>query len=129
MTKIILPTELKESTIGKRSSGLIIPASSGLIATDYNRPANQSQTLVICKSMVPIYNEKVQKNPNYFKDEGIRFVRILSDEQYGNLQRKMLQKLPMMSHKEYEEYEKSLANTGKDIQTLDLKFGTVLPVN
>lgn len=86
---------------------LIIPGSlsqqsdKSLIATNYNRPSDNSITLIISKSMVPIYQQKVNLNPDYFRDAGIRWVRIVSDEDYATIARKYQERRQTVSHSDF----------------------------
>lgn len=81
-------------------SKLIIPGSQdlsgslGIIkgATDYNAPVQASKTLIIPVAQIAFYQDKVNKNPDYFKDEGIRFVKVLKDEDFGRYIRRRLDK-------------------------------------
>lgn len=81
-------------------SSLILPGAQdfggvgGIIkgANDYNAPISASKTLIIPVSQIAYYQSLINLNNNYFKDEGIRFVKVLKDEDFGRYMQKKLEK-------------------------------------
>lgn len=102
-------------------------AGGGILSTNYNRPFDSSICLVCSLSHVELYQKEVDRNPNYFLDQEIRIVVVLSDEDYGNLIRKKMKLLKMCSWKEYEKEQELLGIT--PLQQYTLPSGIILPNN
>lgn len=91
-------------------SKLIIPGAQdlsgelGLIkgATDYNAPVQATKILIIPIQQVHEYQMKVNQNANYFKEAGIRFVKVLTNEDFGRFLRAKVEREGYSSMSEIE---------------------------
>lgn len=103
-SKIENREDLKK-TISNPEFGKMAKPMGKILPTPFDRPIKGSRMIVICGSQVPIYEKKVAQNPDYWKDEQIGFVYIISDEDYAILQRKRYEHMQMQTVDEFNEEE------------------------
>lgn len=61
-------------------------------ASEFNAPIQGSKTLIIPVAQIAYYQSLVDQNPDYFKEGGIRFVKVLKNEDFGRYLQKKLEK-------------------------------------
>lgn len=79
--------KISENGVWTKKHDLIIPGSDGTDRTDNNVPYGAGKTLRICKHMIPIYQAFYDANPDYYKDNNIQEVIVMSDEEYMTMVR------------------------------------------
>lgn len=59
--------------------------------SEFNAPMKGSKTLIIPVAHISLYQKKVKDNPDYFKNDGIRFLKVLKDEDFARFMNIKLQ--------------------------------------
>lgn len=63
--------------------------------TNYNVPPTAGLTLYVCGDTVDIYKRKYDEDPNFFVKGQIRRIAMISNDEYGRIQDRGVEKIPV----------------------------------